>query len=114
MMCLGLVLSISVAALSQAICGLMFAEDSLAISSYVIWLSPGVFFAYAYLTYGVNYLSIVSRERTIAKISISTSVLGFLALWIFVPFYSAIAAILITVLARFFLCSLSFVAFKKI
>lgn len=113
MIFLGFALSITVASLSKVICDFMFPEDSNTISSYIVWLSPGVFFAYVYLVYGINYLSIVSKERTIAKISIATSILGFLALWVFVPFYGAISAVLITVSARFALCCLSFAAFKK-
>lgn len=91
----------------------LYGESGASIGVYLKWLSLGVFLGFMYLVYGVNYLTLVGKERVAAIISLIVSILGFALLLLFVPGYGLFAVTAVFLLSRSLLSGLSFTVFFR-
>lgn len=113
MLLIGAVSSVAIFAFASTIAELLFSEGGELIGYCLKWLSFGVFFGFLYLIYGQNYLTLISKENVVAKISLVVSVLGFLFLVFLVPPFGLVAAVSIFVVSRLFLAIFSVIFFNK-
>lgn len=113
MLFFGCILTVFPMIFSDGLAISLFKDESGLVGSAIFLLSIGIFPAFVYLIYGVNFLMLRGAERAAVKASLLASLLAFLVGLVAIPIWPFYGAVSTLVLGRTMLALLVFFAYLR-